>query len=232
MNSQPRTTRFIDVSVMLSPRTPIWPGAPRLELTQRKIDLGNSREATDSTLTMIAHCGTHIDAPLHCAKGGKMIDALPLDLLIGPCLVIEHTGDDHIAKSDLLGIGFVPAKRLLIKTRNSARLRNGELDETFLSLLPDALDHLMQSGVELLGVDGFSIGPFGDMNIRNHIVFCEAGGVIIEVLDLCDVAPGNYGLLALPIKLEGVEGAPARVVLLRSENVGSVSSQDVGSISR
>jgi arylformamidase len=222
MNSQARSTKMIDVSVPLSPRTPIWPGAPRLELSQKKTDLGNGEEATSSTLTMIPHCGTHIDAPLHFAKGGKSVDAIPLDLLIGPCLVIEHTGDTHIAKDDLLAIGFVPTKRLLIKTKNSARLRKGELGEDFLSLLPDAIAHLMQSGVRLLGVDGLSIGPFGEMTTRNHLAFCGAGGVIIEVLDLSDVTPGKYSLLALPIKLEGVEGAPARVVLLQPKDVGNV----------
>ena len=169
---------------------------------------------------MIPHCGTHIDAPLHFADGGKSIDALDLDLLVGPCLVFEHRGEGHITKDDLLAMGFVPAKRLLIKTHNSAKLRNGTLDENFISLLPDAIEHLMQSGVELLGVDGFSIGPFGDLTTSNHLMFCRAGGIIIEVLDLLDVEPGEYGLIALPIKLEGVEGAPARVVLVRPEDVG------------
>jgi arylformamidase len=204
---------MIDVTVMLSPRTPVWPGAPRLEISQKKTDLGGGNEATDSKFTMIPHCGTHIDAPLHLAKGGKTVDALPLDLLMGPCLVLEHTADRHITKDDLAAIGFVPTKRLLLKTRNSARLRNGELDATFLSLLPEAIDHLIASGVELLGVDGFSIGPIGEMTVQNHAAFCGSGGVIIEVLDLSDVSPGRYGLIALPIKLEGAEGAPARVVL-------------------
>ena len=132
---------MIDVTVMLSPSTPIWPGEPRLELTQKTTDLGGGEEATSSTFTMIPHCGTHIDAPLHFAKGGQAVDALPIDLLIGPCLVLEYTGDNHIG---------------------------------------------------------------------------------IEVLDLSDVAPGKYSLIALPIKLEGVEGAPARVVLLQSKDVGNV----------
>lgn len=213
---------MIDVTATLSPRTPRWPGMPPLELVKQKINLDNGEESTRTTIAMAPHSGTHIDAPLHFAKDGKSIEALPLDLLIGPCLVLEHTSDTHIAKDDLLAVGFVPAKRLLIKTRNSARLRNGELDGTFLSLLPDAIDFLIQSGVELLGVDGLSIGPFGEMTVRNHLEFCRTGGVIIEVLDLSDAAPGKYTLVALPIKLEGADGAPARVVLLQSKDVGNL----------
>jgi arylformamidase len=213
---------MIDCSVVLSPCTPTWPGDPPLELSLCKADLGNGQESTGSNIKMSSHCGTHIDAPLHVIKNGKTIDAIPLELLIGPCLVIEHLGETHIAKDDLLAMNFAPAKRLLIKTRNSNRLKNGELDDAFLSLLPDAVEYLMKSGVELLGVDGFSIGPFGELTARNHLLFCGNGGIVIELLDLSGVEPGKYSLVALPIKIEGGDGAPARVVLLQSKDVGNV----------
>jgi arylformamidase len=212
--------KFIDVTVNLSPDTPVWPGAQRYRLVQKKIDLGGGEIATSSEIAMIAHCGTHIDAPLHFIDGSKAIDALEIDSLVGPCRVFEHRGEGHIAKDDLMAMGFVPARRVLIKTCNSIKVRNGTLDESFVSLLPDAMEHLIRSGVELLGVDGFSIGPFGDMTTGNHLMFCRTGGIIIEVLDLLDVEPGEYGLIALPIKLAGVEGAPARVVLVRKEDAG------------
>jgi arylformamidase len=78
----------------------------------------------------------------------------------------------------------------------------------------------------VLGVDGLAIGPYGELCDRNHLVFCGAGGIIIEVLDLSDVEPGDYQLIALPIKLVGVEAAPARVVLLRSEDMDQVFGGD------
>ena len=37
--------------------------------------------------------------------------------------------------------------------------------------------------------------------------------VIIEGLNLAGVSAGDYELIALPIKLKGADGAPARVVL-------------------
>jgi arylformamidase len=215
MNMSATKSKYIDISVGLSPATPVWPGAPKYQVLQKKTGIGGGEEKTDSTFTTIPHCGTHIDAPLHFARGGKSIDEVDLDLLIGPCLVLEHLGDDHITKEDLIAMGFAASERILIKTLNSQKLRSGELDEKFISLMPDALEHLMQSGVRLLGVDGFSIGPYGEMTVKNHLAFCRAGGIIIEVLDLCDVEAGEYGLIALPIKLVGVEAAPARVVLVR-----------------
>jgi arylformamidase len=222
MNSRTTKTKLIDVSVGLSPTTPVWPGAPTFGLEQKTTDLGGGEAKMDSHFSMIPHCGTHIDAPLHFASGGDAIDAVCLDLLVGPCRVFEHSGDGHIAKDDLVAMGFVPLKRILIKTHNSRRLREGTLDKDFISLLPDAIDHLARSGVQVLGVDGFAIGPYGELCDRNHLVFCGTGGIIIEVLDLSEVEAGEYNLIALPIKLMGVEAAPARVALLRSEDVGSV----------
>lgn len=222
MNRPAAQSTLIDISVAVSPDTPVWPGAPRFELSQTRTDLGGGQAKMDSHFSMIPHCGTHIDAPLHFASGGEAIDAVRLDLLVGPCCVLEHAGDKHISKEDLDAMGFAAARRVLIKTRNSLEMRRGKLDERFLSLLPDAMDHLMRSGVQVLGVDGFAIGPYGDLSDRNHLAFLAVGGIVIELLDLTDVEPGEYNLIAMPIKLVGVEAAPARVALLRSSDVSHV----------
>lgn len=222
MSSQ-ATTRIIDVSVGLSPATPVWPGERQFEFVQKQDDLGGGEAMTYSRLRMSPHNGTHIDAPLHFVAGGKAIDAVSLDALIGPCRVFEHLGDRHITKGDLTAMGFVASKRVLFKTCNSRRFRNGELDKNFVSLLPDAMDFLISSKVEVLGIDGFSIGPYGELTTQNHIAFCRTGGIIIEMLDLTDVEPGEYGLIALPVKLEGIEAAPTRVVLIRTEDADILS---------
>jgi len=213
---------LIDISVALSPTTPVWPGVGPLAVSQERTPLG-SELVTTSSVAMTVHHGTHIDAPLHFARAGRSIDQLDLDLLTGPCSVLEHKGSGHITAADLLTMGFSPCKRLLIKTRNSEALRHGQLDRDFISLLPDAIDLLMKSKVAVLGVDGFSIGPYGEISDQNHIAFCGAGGIIIEVLDLLDVQPGAYELIALPVKLKGLEAAPARVLLrpLAPEDVTS-----------
>lgn len=222
MKNPTTRARLIDISVDVSSATPLWPNAQPFELVQKRSVLGDGQIVTSSIIKMTPHCGTHIDAPLHFADGGETIDALRLDALVGPCSVFEHLGDNHIAKCDLDAMGFVPTRRVLFKTRNSTAIREGTLGEDFLSLLPDAIDHLVQSGVEVLGVDGLSIGPYGELTDRNHVKFCGAGGIIIEVLDLFDVEPGNYNLVALPVKLKGVEGAPARAFLFRAEDSADI----------
>ncbi|MDO8303791.1 MAG: cyclase family protein [Sedimentisphaerales bacterium] len=222
--AQCTTTRLIDVSMTLSPDIPVWPGAPRFEFTQKKTDIGDGQLITNSRFVMIPHCGTHIDAPLHFDKKGVSIDAVALDVLVGPCCVFEHKGSGHISKNDLVAAGFVPQARVLFKTLNSRRLASEMLEKDYIALTADAIEYLIQCGVKLLGVDGFSIGAYGETSDRNHVAFCGSGGVIIEVLNLSNVEAGEYQLIALPLKIKGVEASPARVVLLKQENITTVFS--------
>ncbi len=43
------------------------------------------------------------------------------------------------------------------------------------------------------------------------------GCLIIELLDLSRVQEGDYEMVALPLRLEGLDGSPARVVLMETE---------------
>jgi arylformamidase len=210
-----QNSRWIDVSVPLSANVPVWPGAPAFEMRQDKIPLGKQHLVTVSHLKLIVHCGTHIDAPLHFNRHGASIDQASLSLLMGPCRVFEHKPSRHITKADLLALGEDVPPRVLFKTANSRRLQTGKLDKHFISLLPDAIEELLARGVRVLGVDGFSIGPYGSMSDRNHVRYCGQGGLIIEVMNLTAVKPGDYFLVALPLKIRRAEAAPARVLLFK-----------------
>lgn len=213
---------LVDVTLALSPRTPIWPGARKPEFVANRRPLPDGGEAAESRFSTIPHAGTHIDAPLHFDRHGIPVDRLDLGKLLGRCRVFEHRGPGHIGGPDLAAMGFAPVRRALFKTANSARLRRGELGEDYVSFLPDAIERLVAAGVEVLGIDGFSIGPYGALSDANHVAWCGAGGVIVEMLDLSAVGPGEYVMAALPLKLEGLEAAPARVVLMDEGDLAAV----------
>jgi arylformamidase len=87
-------------------------------------------------------------------------------------------------------------------------------DYTYLA--PDGAQYLVDKGVELVGIDYLSIEQFHSGHHRTHRTLLEKGVVIVEGLDLSEPPPGDYEFFCLPLKLEGLDGAPARAVLIKS----------------
>ena len=74
---------------------------------------------------------------------------------------------------------------------------------------------LADAGINLVGTDAQSIAPPNE-TARAHVELLQRELVILEGLDLSQVPDGNYYLRVLPLKIEGVEGAPARAILISS----------------
>jgi arylformamidase len=68
--------------------------------------------------------------------------------------------------------------------------------------------------VELVGVDYLSIEQFHSGHHRTHRTLLEKNVVIVEGLSLGGIAPGEYDLICMPLRLEGLDGAPARAILI------------------
>ena len=104
--------------------------------------------------------------------------------------------------------------RLLLHTRNSELWERGvtEFRKDFVALTSDAAQWLVDQGIRLIGVDYLSVHRYGDGPLT-HQILLRAGIIIVEGLNLTDVAPGKYELICLPLRLDGADGAPARAVL-------------------
>lgn len=175
-----------DITRVLGPRTAVWPGDAPVELEQSQSEDG----ANVTRLSCSAHAGTHVDAPAHFYDGGRGVDELPLEILVGPCLVADLDPDRSLS-----------AERVLYRSRGA------RLDEA-------GARRLLAAGVRLVGIDADSIEAEG-ADHPVHRLLLGAGAVIVENLDLTGVRPGEYELVCLPLRLEGADGAPARVILKR-----------------
>lgn len=206
---------YLDISLTISPDLPHWPGSPRTELTRRR-DMGRGDAVNDSVLVCGAHAGTHVDAP-HFLADGADVTRLALDALIGPAVVAALPDVDAVTAADLEALNLpVDTRRLLLRTRNSEGWRRGdrEFRTDFVALTVDAACWVAARGIRLIGVDYLSVQIFcGDP--QTHVALLQAEVVIVEGLNLAEVAPGSYELICLPLKLAGAEGAPARAVLRR-----------------
>lgn len=196
---------------------PVWPGDPSVNnKLVNSIDSGD--EANVTFIQMSAHTATHIDAPKHFVNSGNSIENLDLYTLLGEVEVIEIESDKkHINVQSLRKLEKqIWPKRILFKTENSFQ-RHLDKDifvEVFVALLPDAAEYLINQGVELIGIDYLSIAPF-ENGIDTHVALLRKGVIVIEGLNLADIEPGCYELIALPILLAGADGAPARVLLIQ-----------------
>ncbi len=204
-----------DISLPISESLIVWPGDPAVNITQ-PFHLARGDEATVSQLNMGAHTGTHVDAPAHFILGGPGVDALDLNVLVGPALVVEAMEADMLSADVLQALSIPPGTtRVLFRTRNSNRWADGEREffQDFVAITEDGARWLVAEAIRLVGVDYLSVAPFKE-TAPTHQTLLSAGVVLVEGLNLSDVAPGVYQLVCLPLKIVGIDGAPARAILI------------------
>ena len=208
-------SRIFDVSVPIRSGGLVYPGNPEIEISlQQAVAKGAS--ANVSLIRFGSHTGTHADASRHFFDDGQPVDRIPLELLIGPALLLNF--DDSlmsIGVNELRPRAIKGHKRILIRTRNSAMLSRPEFVKEYTFLAPDGAQYLVDNGVQLVGVDYLSIEQFHSGHHRTHRTLLGAGVVIVEGLDLSVPPPGEYEFVCLPLRLEGCDGAPARAVLIK-----------------
>ncbi|MGD9179594.1 MAG: cyclase family protein [Desulfobacterales bacterium] len=208
--------KILDISIPVSPEMPVWPGDPRVVLEQYRT-ISPVNHSNDSKLACSVHTGTHVDAPAHFIENGKTVENLSLNMLIGPAVVADLPEADIITPELLDALALAPqTTRLLLKTRNSALWTDPHHDfhQDFVALSPDAARWIIRHGIGLVGIDYLSIQMFKDTEPLTHRTLLDAGVIIVEGLNLQEVAPGNYQLICLPVKLAGSDGAPTRAVLI------------------
>lgn len=203
---------WIDISVPLKTGMVVYPSDSPV-VVERTCDVARGDRVTLSRVSMGLHAGTHVDAPLHLFEKGLPIDRVPLAALIGTAQVIDIMDEASITRPEVEahlteGCGIV-----LFKTRNSALWREAGFCESYVSLSADAAEYLMEKGVSAVGIDYLSIDGFGQDGLRAHAVVLGAGIPVIEGLDLSHVGAGLYECICLPLRMEGGEAAPARVVV-------------------
>ena len=207
--------RLIDISRALWTGGPHWPGDSATELRfVSRIAGGGSCNV--GQLSLSVHNGSHADAPFHFDDRGATIDALPLEMFIGPARVIDARGHATLGESLFARLGasdLDATPRVLFRT--DAWRDPAVFPQTWPPLEPALPAWLAARGVRLIGLDVPSVDPLHSEELPMHHALGAAGILILESLDLGHAEPGVYELIALPIKIAGADGAPVRAVLRR-----------------
>lgn len=202
---------WLDVTVPIHAGMVVYAGDPPVEVAPAA-DIERGDPANVSRLALGSHTGTHVDAPRHFLPGGRGVDGLALDVLLGPARVVECPAGPVDARA-VASAGLGAEQRVLFKTANSGLWRRDGFVRDYQALTLDAARTLVAAGVLLVGIDYLSVEAFGAPGHPVHRCLLEAEVVVLEGLDLAAIAPGRYELACLPLRIRDGDGAPARVLL-------------------
>ena len=206
--------RIFDISMTVRKDMPVYRDAPAkrpVHTVERSIPPDGVNE---SAIWFNLHTGTHLDSPFHMIRGGWPTEFLPLERLIARCRVLDLTrAEGRIARKDLEGFDIRPGEFVLLKTENS---RHDRWRDEFVYLERSGAEYLASIPISGVGIDALGIER-AQPGHETHIALLEREIIILEGLRLRHVEPGNYLLIALPVKIADADGAPARAVLIDGE---------------
>ncbi|MEN2738333.1 cyclase family protein [Microbacterium sp. X-17] len=210
-----RTARIIDLSMPVSDEMGVYPGEPSPEFRPLTTIDDDGFEMWE--LKLFNHLGTHVDAPAHFLAGGATSETLSLPSMIGPVVVLDVAPDvpggvipheDIAAHDDRIRA----AGRVILRTGWDARAGTPEYWEPWPQISPETAAHLASLGITFLGLD--TPGPSHTQMREAHEPLLSAGCVIGESMVNLGALSTDSFLICLPVKLAGVDAAPARIVAI------------------
>ncbi len=208
--------RIYDISMDIFYEMPVYKGKS-LKRPVIKVESDYTTGSVYETrLDMNMHTGTHLDSPLHILQDGKNLDSIDLERVVRPCKVLDlKDAEDKITEAHLVQKNIQSGDFILLKTKNS-----------FLDILEGEFIYLDKTGAEYLkdkGISGVGIDSLGiersQPEHETHKTLLKADIIILEGLRLKEVDEGEYLLVAAPIKVVGVEAAPARALLIEGFHI-------------
>lgn len=209
------TTRLRDLSHPITDGMTVYPGDPGVHL-EPALELERDGAAV-TALELGSHTGTHVDAPAHTVAGGRTMDRVALEELVGEALVIRVPGLADRATIGVSDLGELPERvpSIVIVDTGWAAHFGTERALRHPALGVEAARLLVERGMRVLGVDTLSPDPTdaaGTTDFPVHEVVLGGDGLIVENLTGLDELPSRVRIGIFPLRLAG-DGAPVRAVV-------------------
>ena len=232
-------SRLIDLTHAFGADTIVWPTEQNFRLiVQQEGEMPGGYYYASNRLEMAEHGGTHIDAPIHFAKGGQTLDQVPIERLIGAGVRIDVTAQCARDLDYLITIqdferwesahGRIPNRSIVLLHTGFARywpsrqqylgteLRGPEAARAlhFPGLHPEAAAWLVRERqVKAVGIDTASIDYGQSTKFETHVALLTQSVPVFENLsDLRNLPHREFDVIALPMKISGGTGGPLRVI--------------------
>ena len=214
---KPRSGRgtVYDLSLVIHEGMLVYPGDPAPR-THRLAAIDDGAPLTASSVELSCHTGTHVDAPSHFVAGGRTLSDYPVEAFCGPAVVVDLEGDRNVTAASLRARAVPAERHLLLRTRNSARLRSPAYDRDHAYVEPEAARLLMSLRPLSIGFDYFSVDSSAGSDLTVHRLFAAEGLLVYVCLDLAAIPAGDdYQFFGLPLRLDGAEACPVRALATR-----------------
>jgi arylformamidase len=200
-----------DISPPVEASSPVFPGDTAYQ-QDWSAEISPGCPVNVSRLTLSPHIGAHADAPLHYDPKGLPVGALALLPYLGPCRVIHVMDVGPLVRPSHLQASLkdLPPRVLMRTYRQFPR---DAFDIQLTALAPETITLLADLGVQMIGIDSASVDPADSKDLPSHQVLRRRHLRVLENLLLDEVPPGDYELIALPLRLMTADASPVRAVL-------------------
>ncbi|MDD3569534.1 MAG: cyclase family protein [Lachnospiraceae bacterium] len=189
---------FIDITKNINTKTKIFEGDPIYSVSKVS-EIKNGDEFNLSKIEMGSHFATHIDSPKHFFDEGADVSQLDINLICGKCVVVSV--NQAIDENFLKSLQLEPKSRILFKSEGK------------FGITDDGAKYIATLETRIVGTDAMDIEDSCNEGFCCHKILLGNGIPIIEGLELFNVRDGEYRLICLPLKMDGLDGVSLRVVL-------------------
>jgi kynurenine formamidase len=232
---------LVDLSYSFDERTIYWPTAKTFTL--EKVAEGETEQGyfyAANNFEAAEHGGTHLDAPVHFARGGDTSDEIPLRRLLGGGVVVDVSkaaladADYQVTRADFAAherrYGRIPRGSIVLLRTGYGKfwpdrrryMGTAELGEDavpklhFPGLHPDGARWLVRERrIRAVGLDTASIDYGQSTLFESHRILGAANVPVFEnVANMRRLPRENFIFIGLPMKIEGGTGGPLRAMAI------------------
>lgn len=203
--------KIYDISMEIHPNMPVYKDLESKKPTFKNVANFKDNSHYETDVTMNVHSGTHIDFNLHMIENGETSSEAKIEQYISEARVFDLSYVlDSITKENLTNLAIRKGDFVIFKTRNS---QDEGFNPNFVFVSESAANYLAEIGIKGVGIDALGVER-SQPGHPTHKALMAKNIIILEGLRLANIRSGVYTLIALPLKLRGLDASPVRAILL------------------